>query len=397
MSTEAPAQQELVQRGAVTAVRVAQETGRSSRIYQLEYSDGVQTWREPLWSVTTLLKALDKPALVYWAAREVAAVAFKDRAHLESDLARFGEREAIYQLSQAPWSRREKAADVGTAVHSLIEAHVTGAALPHLDDDVREKAHAHFGQFLQFERDYRPTWHGAEATVLNPEHGWAGTLDLLAEVGDRGLGVLDIKNTGAGGKKKDKPGVYPEHGLQVACYANGSLLVPTRGVWAEPVPMPEVRWGAVLWLAEDRHALVEVDVSPETYRAFRIAAEIYRWQDGPGKRVLFFDRSPAALGVLPTAQEQAAAHARDVVARQQERIEAEDHDDPSPPTITEPQRRALEAAARDAKIGHDGLKAIAAEVCGVGSTKLIPARDFDAVLAAVQATADPGPEREAAA
>lgn len=399
-------QQELVQRGAVTAVRVHQETSRTSRIYSLEYSDGVQTWREPLWSVTTLLKAIDKPALVYWAAREVAAAAFKDRAHLDSDLARFGEREAIYQLSQAPWSRREKAADVGTAVHALIDAHVRGAELPFLDEDVREKAHAHYGQFLRFEADYRPVWHGAEMTVVNPEHGWAGTLDQLAEIGHRGLGLLDVKNTSPAGKKKDQPGVWPEHALQVCCYGNATEIIPVRGLWAEPVPMPEVKWGAVLWLSEERYALVEVDISAQTYRAFRTAAEFYRWQDGPGKRVILGEQSPAVFGVLPSAEEQEAATSKldvtrspdegspDGDAAREPEIHPAGESQSAGTTINEPQRRALEAMAREIG-GHDALKAIAHEVCGVDSTTKIPAARFDDVAAAITAAGDPGSEAAA--
>lgn len=322
-------QQELVQRGEVTAIRVSQQTGRNARLYELEFTDGVQTWREPLWSVTTLLKALDKPALVYWAAREVAAAAFKDREHLDSDLKRFGEREAVYQLSQAPWSRREKAADVGTAVHALIDAHVRGTEPPHLDDDVREKAGRHFDQFRRFEDAYRPEWRGAEMTVVHPDHGWAGTLDELAEIGSRGLGLIDVKNTNPAGKKKDQPGVWPEHALQCAAYAHGALIVPNRDVWEEPVPMPPVEWGAVLWLAEDRYALVEVDVSDEAYRAFRIAAEMYRWQDGRGKASIYGERPPAVFGVLPTPDEQAAAIAAQHEADQVGRIESEDRDNPN--------------------------------------------------------------------
>jgi hypothetical protein len=120
------------------------------------------------------------------------------------------------------------------------------------------------------------------------------------------MGVIDVKNTNAGGKKKDQPGVYPEHALQVAAYAHAAEIVPVRGAWAEPVPMPEISWGAVLWLAEDRHAFVEVDVSDATYRIFRLAAEIFRWQDGPGKRAILGEQTPATFGVLPTDEQIAA-------------------------------------------------------------------------------------------
>lgn len=368
-------QTELVRRGEVQAVRVHQDTGRNSRLYTLEYTDGVQTWREPLWSVTTLLKALDKPALVYWAAREVAAAAFKDRAHLESDLERFGEREAIYQLSQAPWSRREKAADVGTAVHALIDAHVRGAEAPNLDEDVRDKARRHFDQFRRFEEAYQPEWHGAEMTVVNAKDGWAGTLDELASIGNRGLGLIDVKNTNPAGRKKDQPGVWPEHSLQCAAYAHAEEVVSTRDMWVAPVPMPEVHWGAVLWLAEDRYALVEVDVSDRAYRAFRIAAEMYRWQDGPGKAAVIGERPPAAFGVLPTMDEQAEAlRAQGVQV----------------PVINEAQRKRMLKLGANADMDHAAVKALVEEMTGATSTTKVPLAQYEAVCTVLEARATDG-------
>lgn len=280
-------------------VRVHQETGRDSRLYRLEFSDGDQVWSEPLWSVTTLIRAIDKPAIPYWAARGVATTAIQHRQYLDADVQRFGEREAIYQLSQAPWRQRSRAGEIGTAVHALIDAHVRGAELPPVPEDLRAEVEPRFEQFHRFLAEYRPTFHGAEMTVYNPEHGWAGTLDELAEIGTRGLGLIDVKCTNAG--RDGEPGVYAEHGLQCAAYRHGRWIVPVRGAWAEPVPMPELAWGAVLWLATDRFALVEVDVSAETYRAFRIAAELWRWTDGPGKRAVLGEAAPATFGVMPEA------------------------------------------------------------------------------------------------
>lgn len=288
-------------------VRVHRQTGRNSRVYKLEFSDGERTWLMPLWSVTTLIRGLDKPAIPYWAAKEVAKAAIKDRKHLDADVERYGEDEAVKQLSGAPWKSRSRAGEIGTAVHTLIDAHVRGAEQPALQlaDDLVPGVTRRFEQFKRWENEWQPTWHGAEMTVFHPEDGWAGTLDELAELGTRGLGVLDVKNSNAG--RDGGPGVYPEFALQIAAYAHAKEIVASRGAWLEPLPMPEVHWGAVLWLAEDRHALVEVDITDRVYRAFRVAAEVWRYQDGPGKEAVIGEQSPAVFGILPTPEEQAAA------------------------------------------------------------------------------------------
>ncbi len=367
----AGAQQELVQRGEVTAVRVHQETGRESRIYELEVSDGVQTWRQSLWSVTTLLKVIDRPALQYWAAKETAKAAFENRDYLEQDVKRFGLDEAVYQLSQARFKKKSRAADIGTAVHALIEAHIKGAERPPIDPTLTDEVLPRFEQFQRWEEAYQPNYRFSEATVVHPEHGWAGTLDFVAEIGRNGDGLVDIKNTNPG--RGDKPGVYMEAALQVCAYAHGSEVLAARGAWVEPVPMTPVGWGAVLWLYPGRHAFIAVDIDDATYRAFRIATELYRYVDGPGKKAVRGELTPAVMGILPTPAEQAAAIA---------------------PMVSEPQRRALEAMARDIG-GHDALKRIAHEVCGVDSTTRIPAARFDDVAAAITAAGDPGSEAAA--
>lgn len=295
-------------------VRVHRETGRNSRIYRLEMTDGERSWLEPLWSVTTALKALDKPAIPYWSAREVAKAALRDREHLESDVERYGLDEAVKQLAGSPWKSRSRAGEIGSAVHTLVDAHVRGAQQPPLKlaPELRDGVDARFKQFRRFEGDYRPTWHGAEMTVVHPEHGWAGTLDELCEIGTRGLGLIDVKNSNA--TRDGDPGVWPEHGLQCAAYSNAKEIIPVRGAWSEPVPMPKVEWAAVLWLAEDRYALVEVDIGPQTYRAFQIAFEMWRWQDGPGKQVVIGQQPASVFGVLPTLEELAAALAEDAAA-----------------------------------------------------------------------------------
>lgn len=356
-------QQELIGRGAVTAVRAHQETSRESRIYELEFSDGTQSWTVPLWSVTTLLKAIDRPALQHWAAKETAKAAFENLRYLESDVERFGLDEAVHQLSQARFKKKSRAADIGTGVHALIEAHIKGAERPPVDPGLVDEIVPRFEQFQRWEEAYQPTYRFSEATVFHPDHGWAGTLDFVAEIGRNGDGLVDIKNTNPA--RDGKPGVYMEHALQVAAYAHAAEVVAARGAWVEPVPMTPVAWGAVLWLYPGRHAFVAVDIDEATYTAFRVAAQLYRYVDGPGKKAVRGELTPAAMGILPTPAEQAAA---------------------TGPVITEAQRRMMLGVGNSRGLDHAGVKAVVAQVLpGVTSTKAIPAARFESVMDALEA------------
>lgn len=365
--------EQVIERTATT-VRVAQETTRSHRLYEVEFSDGKRSWRRPLWSVTTLLDALDKPGLQYWAANETAAAAIRDRAHLQADVERYGEEGARKRLAESRFATRDKAGDVGEYVHRLIEAHVKGSTPPPPMDDLRpqdvERARAHLARFREWEAEYRPSYVASEATVYHPAHGWAGTLDAIVELGHRGLGVVDVKNTNPGGRRKNEPGVYREHALQVAAYAHAESVIPTRGAWLAPVPMPVISWGAVLWLHADYPpAFVEVDVTDETYDVFRYAAQLYRWTDGPGKRAVRGPQPPSVFGVLPTP-EQVAEHVQN---ERQLRV------------ISEAQRVRFYSIGKG--LTHDEVKAVVCRVAGVKSTKDVPRTAYDDACRAVELAA----------
>src|SRR3990167_11200386 len=67
--------------------------------------------KRPYVSVTNILKILDKPALTYWYGREVyRAFAFDPTLDEKTALA-------------APYQKRDKAADRGSTVHSIIESY----------------------------------------------------------------------------------------------------------------------------------------------------------------------------------------------------------------------------------------------------------------------------------
>jgi len=388
-STVDAEQQELVPRGEPTGVRVHQDTGREARIYDIEFTDGVTTWRSPLWSVTTLLKVLDKPAFVQWAAGATAAAAYEQREYLEADVKRYGIEEAIYRLSQQRFNSSSNASAIGTAVHDLIEAHVLKVNPPNIEPSLMGEVEPRFAQFLAWEADFKPEYRQAEATVYHPEDGWAGTLDLIAELGDLGNVLIDVKNTKAG--REGQPGVYPENALQVAAYANAKWIAGTRGAWVEPFPMLPIGAGAILWLHPTRYAFIPCDVGPKAYRAFRVAAELYRYMDIPAKRAIGKPLTPAMVGILPTVAEQ----------------EASPFGRPAEVLINEKQRKRMLAIGSGAGLDHAGVKRVVAEVTGATSTTLVPASRYEEVCARIEGTTgpppdpalegDPGPEAEAAA
>jgi hypothetical protein len=198
-------------------------------------------------SVTTILStALNKPALVGWAAKTVAEEALTNLPQIVK-MSRTDRDGAVKFLKGRPYAERDDAANAGTKAHELAEAYVLGKPyeVPAPDTDLGKT----LAQFVKFLEEWRPEFEATEAVVANVTVGWAGTLDAIARIpalGNRLL-VIDYKTS--------KSGPYAEWGLQIAAYARSEFLWLPDGTKTE---MPAIEGAAVLRLRPDFYAVHEV-------------------------------------------------------------------------------------------------------------------------------------------
>lgn len=205
-------------------------------------------------SVTTVLKAESKDALVQWAADQTAAYAIANAAQLYrmSDLASF-------KFLRFFWKRTPKdplsgdidinsyhsgvlqdAGELGDSVHEWVEADLFGTPFP----DVSNR-NPSFWQCAAAWEDFKSKHtivpHRTEITVWNPTPGlgYGGTFDLLCEI-DGKLMLLDIKTS---------RGLYSSTWMQLAALYNAPILLeddptvddPSQGVdrflhnWQKPI------------------------------------------------------------------------------------------------------------------------------------------------------------------
>ncbi len=178
----------------------------SSHRYWLMHDDK----REPATSVTTVLKILDKPALLPWAescGAEGAAI-----------LAAQGELKDVHP-SQAidvvrmnglgMAAKRDAGADRGTAVHQVLELWGREQRVPDLADfpaEVRGYVQGLCGWLLEA----RPKPLSVERFVGSVEHCYAGRLDMRATLDGRDV-LVDLKTSPTGR-------TYAEAHLQVQAY-----------------------------------------------------------------------------------------------------------------------------------------------------------------------------------
>ncbi len=214
------------------------------------------------------------PALMYWAPRVVAEYVADNLDEVKDLGKRMDRSEFISLLKNKPWNQRDKAGNIGTAVHDLAEQYaITGSMdMAHLDPKVQAKAR----QFVDFMQTVQPKVYAIEAVVYNRKYRYAGALDFIFDFDYpdgmlSGRYIVDVK-TGSG--------IYESDALQQAAYRNGEFIA----VGDDEVPMPKVDGAFCLHLQARGWKLVPVVTSDTTFKTFLSSLETAKWvhNDGMG-------------------------------------------------------------------------------------------------------------------
>lgn len=166
--------------------------------------------------VTTVIGALDKPALVGWAGKLCAQAGW--------DAAKRGAVGPPYWRDVC-YGVRDRAAEDGTAAHDLFERHLQGQSPAYIRQHAESQCYRD-GAWQAYENAKQ--WLGNlaltfevwphERPLISEIYGYAGTPDALARDADGKVWLADWK-TG---------GLYPEMVLQMAAYRE--LLHEVEGI-----------------------------------------------------------------------------------------------------------------------------------------------------------------------
>lgn len=239
-----------------------------------------------LWSVTTIIGVLDKPALVPWTALETATAAVDEQRVWRSRLEHEGRDAAIEWLKKARFRERKgqrSSTKLGTAVHKAAEHKaIYGRYRP--EDAADEELRPFLVQWDRFLDEFQPRYIAAEVTVFHPAFHYAGTCDGFFELGASRL-IFDIKTSRTDRTHDDKlRQPYPEVGLQLAAYRFAEFAAVWRARQIEQfkrryyvvskaerdlaVPVPIVDDGVAILLTPTRYAVHPVTCGPEVHDAF---------------------------------------------------------------------------------------------------------------------------------
>lgn len=265
-----------------TAKRVSRADGygRFTRFY--ETPDG---GRYP--SVTAILGAINKPALVNWAAKTEREMVLRAAGDLWEDLPvttpKMSKAGYLATLDgrigkvKAHTKELAKATDIGSEAHALIEwtlrSELKQAVGP--EPRISDKAQWAFMAWEDWRKQANLVPLAVEQMVWSSTHGYAGTMDLYCELdlptGGRGRVVTDWKT----GK-----GIYAESSLQNAAYVHALMEM---GQAARPVAGLVVRLPKVESDPEFEVKFIPYEEQTPLLKTFLHTLELWRWMDGAAK------------------------------------------------------------------------------------------------------------------
>jgi predicted RecB family nuclease len=230
---------------------------------------------ELLPSVTNILGAVNKPALVNWAASTERAAVTEAAADLYGDWAARPMRpqlsRAAYlatltaRLGQVKAHQKElaKAGDIGGECHRLIEYTMRTAIGADAGPKpvVCDAAQWAFMAFEDWAKSVALKPVLIEQVVYSKVHGFAGTMDVLARVHGV-LTLIDFKTSKA---------LYPEAGLQSVAYQTALVEMGYRAPAALIVRLPKHE-------ADPAFEVREVPPVAELFPVFLAVKQMWAWQ-----------------------------------------------------------------------------------------------------------------------
>lgn len=221
-------------------------------------------------SVTNVLSTIAKPALVPAAAKEVAEHAMATLpALVKASRAPETAKAALKELKERARVVWDIAANRGTEVHALGDAHLQGLSLPEASDEI----HGYFNQYLRFLEDFGVDVDrdlvASEASVVNRTVGYAGTMDFLIMLltsldPEPTLWLVDMKTSA----KHPVTQLWPEYPYQVAALRHAEKIWLPNG---QEEPMPRAQRCGILNLRPNGYALMPVEAGAQEFAAFKAA------------------------------------------------------------------------------------------------------------------------------
>jgi hypothetical protein len=224
------------------------------------YTDD-ETFQLP--SVTTILDTVSA-GLEWWEAKQ-AAEWIADNIEEFLEMLSRDRKQAIAHAQGAAERYRNSRGDLGDVLHRVVEADLLGGSEP---EGITKEYQSYVNQWRAFLAEHEVLPVMIEAGVVNYRVGYAGRVDLVAEIDGRML-ILDTK-TGRSVRGKVQ--------YQLAAYRYGERTF-------DGSPLPECDGAGVLRIRPRSCRLIEVDAGPAEFFAFQQIRQVYSLLDHFNRRI----------------------------------------------------------------------------------------------------------------
>lgn len=262
----------------MTQPQQASKAGRGMRVYKWPPQPPHELEVVSVTSITG--GGIPKPWLAPWSAKMVATYAV-DNVDDWHKLSKLDPNAVIDLLKRSPYRSASEKADMGTIVHSAVEAYIKGAPFTkeQLEEELTERrvpeskwksTAGYIAGAMEFLFEQEPEILHSEATVYSRQHGYAGTTDLVVKmrVGKtKKPAIVDFKTSKS---------IYDEVGLQLCAYGRAdfvggndgteSPLLPDGGVIEDGI--------AVRLMPTGRYEPVAFTLTEELYEVFLAAKTV---------------------------------------------------------------------------------------------------------------------------
>lgn len=182
---------------------------RSEKLYggqvTLEFDDKLHAYRKDNYlvpGVTTILKRLNKPALMPWAAKMTSEYVKKNAVEGMS----LKEIKQLADEAKGAYRRfTDEAADIGTIVHNYAENRLKGLPVEEPDNEAAQNGVKAFNDWLS-QHDIK--CYASERMIFSREMFYAGTADFYGTI-DGELVIADLKTSS---------GIWNEYWIQTSAY-----------------------------------------------------------------------------------------------------------------------------------------------------------------------------------
>lgn len=188
------------------------EFGETGHRYTVSKKVGDDLWTppEPVVGTTTVTSVISKPALMLWPLREAIS-------YLEQYKGQPIDKKLL-DVAYAAHKRKSQAGkDAGTVGHALVESLLLDKEYE-VPEAQKDEAKSVKNAFELWREDFAPEVLYTEQKFYSQKHDFAGTCDLVANVGGK-LTIIDFKTTNPSYYNPD--GIYGEYFAQLGAYTLG--------------------------------------------------------------------------------------------------------------------------------------------------------------------------------